>query len=157
MASQRTVLVTGATGLLGREVTTAFRLNGWIVKGTGYSRADGVDTLKADLANAGDVAKVLDEIRYGHRLVELVQSESGDSSQFHLSLLYTNWACKLLTQGLLEATRPEVVVHCKHPSCQVTRSDPCRMLDMQGCKQIADSRPFTYPNPRRGAAFPRQG
>ncbi|KAL6910785.1 NAD(P)-binding protein [Trichoderma evansii] len=63
--AERTVLVTGATGLLGREVVSAFRLlhSGWAVKGTGYSRADGVDILKVDLESAADVAKTLDEIR----------------------------------------------------------------------------------------------
>jgi uncharacterized protein YbjT (DUF2867 family) len=64
--AQRTVLVTGATGLLGREVVAAFRLlhSGWTVKGTGHSRADGVDILKVDLESAADVAKTLDETRY---------------------------------------------------------------------------------------------
>ncbi|KAH6611240.1 NAD dependent epimerase dehydratase family protein [Trichoderma cornu-damae] len=62
--AQRTVLVTGATGLLGREVVAAFRLrNGWAVKGTGYSRADGVDVLKVDLESAADIAEAIDEIR----------------------------------------------------------------------------------------------
>lgn len=62
MAS-RTVLVTGATGLLGREVAEVFRLRKWNVKGTGYSRADGVDILKVDLGSEAEVAKVLDETK----------------------------------------------------------------------------------------------
>lgn len=62
--AQRTVLVTGATGLLGREVVAAFKLrDGWTVKGAGYSRADGVDILKLDLESGADIAKTLDEIR----------------------------------------------------------------------------------------------
>ncbi|KAM0258829.1 hypothetical protein ACHAQJ_003671 [Trichoderma viride] len=63
--AQRTVLVTGATGLLGREIVVAFRLlhSGWTVKGTGHSRADGIDILKVDLESAADVAKTLDETR----------------------------------------------------------------------------------------------
>ncbi|KAF4120455.1 Nucleoside-diphosphate-sugar epimerase [Geosmithia morbida] len=60
--TQRTVLVTGATGLLGREVAKAFRARGWSVKGTGFSRADGVDVLKVDLGDKEAVAKVLDEV-----------------------------------------------------------------------------------------------
>lgn len=62
MAS-RTVLITGATGLLGREVVEAFRLHKWNVKATGYSRADGADVLKVDLGNDADVSKVLDEAK----------------------------------------------------------------------------------------------
>ena len=61
--SQKTVLVTGATGLLGREVVANFTLRGWTTKGTGYSRADGVDVLKVDLGNTEDVAKALDEVK----------------------------------------------------------------------------------------------
>ncbi|KAK5993442.1 Methionine adenosyltransferase 2 subunit beta [Cladobotryum mycophilum] len=61
--AQQIVLVTGATGLLGREVAAAFRLRGWNVKGTGYSRADGVDILKVDLGSTASVAKALDEIK----------------------------------------------------------------------------------------------
>ncbi|KFA65693.1 hypothetical protein S40285_04808 [Stachybotrys chlorohalonatus IBT 40285] len=58
--AQDTALVTGATGLLGREVSKTFRLSKWNVKGTGYSRADGVDILKADLGNDADIKNVLD-------------------------------------------------------------------------------------------------
>ncbi|KAF4331861.1 dtdp-4-dehydrorhamnose reductase [Fusarium beomiforme] len=61
--SERTVLVTGATGLLGREVATAFGLSNWNVKGTGYSRADGINTFKVDLSNEAEVADFLDETR----------------------------------------------------------------------------------------------
>ena len=55
--------MTGATGLLGRQVTRAFERAKWNVKGTGFSRADGVDVLKVDLANAGEVEKVLDDVK----------------------------------------------------------------------------------------------
>ncbi|RFU75359.1 dtdp-4-dehydrorhamnose reductase [Trichoderma arundinaceum] len=73
----RTVLVTGATGLLGREVVAAFRLRGeWNVKGTGYSRADGVDILKVDLESGADIAKIIDEIRYVLLLLHFAASYS---------------------------------------------------------------------------------
>ncbi|KAL4728576.1 hypothetical protein ACLX1H_005327 [Fusarium chlamydosporum] len=62
--SGRTVLVTGATGLLGREVSAAFGLKNWEVKGTGYSRADGINTFKVDLGNEDEVAKFLDETKF---------------------------------------------------------------------------------------------
>lgn len=61
--TDKTVLITGATGLLGREVVKSFDLKFWKVKGTGYSRADGFDILKADLQDADQVAKILDETR----------------------------------------------------------------------------------------------
>ncbi|OLN84894.1 Methionine adenosyltransferase 2 subunit beta [Colletotrichum chlorophyti] len=57
----KNVVVTGATGLLGRQVTRAFELRGWNVKGTGYSRADGVSVFKVDLGNVSEVEKFLDE------------------------------------------------------------------------------------------------
>lgn len=58
--STKTVLVTGATGLLGRQVAKAFERKNWTVKGTGFSRADGVSILKVDLENAAEVDKALD-------------------------------------------------------------------------------------------------
>lgn len=59
-----TVLVTGATGLLGRQVVRAFERNQWHVKGTGLSRADGQSVLKVDLADAAQVEKTLDETKF---------------------------------------------------------------------------------------------
>ncbi|XWX02016.1 hypothetical protein V2A60_010048 [Cordyceps javanica] len=59
--TDRTVVVTGATGLLGRQVSRAFRRKGWNVKGIGYSRADGVDILKVDLGNASEINKLIED------------------------------------------------------------------------------------------------
>lgn len=62
--SSKTALVTGATGLLGRQVVRAFERGNWNVKGTGYSRADGISVLKVDLVNADEVAVALDNVKY---------------------------------------------------------------------------------------------
>jgi len=62
--SDRTVLVTGATGLLGRQIKDAFKFQKWNAKGTGYSRADGVEILKVDLAQDAEIEKVLSEVKY---------------------------------------------------------------------------------------------
>jgi nucleoside-diphosphate-sugar epimerase len=59
-----TVLVTGATGLLGREVMEAFRRAGWATIGQGYSRATPPKILKANLENIDEIAKLLDEAKY---------------------------------------------------------------------------------------------
>ncbi|KAI1762722.1 NAD(P)-binding protein [Hypoxylon sp. FL1150] len=61
--SNKTALVTGATGLLGRQVVRAFERGNWNVKGTGYSRADGVSVLKVDLVNADEVATTLANVK----------------------------------------------------------------------------------------------
>ncbi|KAM0596330.1 hypothetical protein ACHAPN_004580 [Verticillium nonalfalfae] len=53
----RTALVTGATGLLGRQVVKAFEKREWNVKGTGFSRADNVSVFKVDLGDAVEVQK----------------------------------------------------------------------------------------------------
>lgn len=62
--SQRTAIVTGATGLLGRQVKNAFETRGWTAKGTGYSRADGINTLKVELGSEDEVRKMVDEMKY---------------------------------------------------------------------------------------------
>lgn len=40
-----------------------FRMKGWNVKGTGYSRADGVEVLKVNLEAEQEVTKLLDDIK----------------------------------------------------------------------------------------------
>jgi NAD(P)-dependent dehydrogenase (short-subunit alcohol dehydrogenase family) len=60
---ETTALITGATGLLGRQVVRAFERRKWTVKGTGFSRADGTTILKVDLGNASEVEKVLDTVK----------------------------------------------------------------------------------------------
>ncbi|KAL8419240.1 hypothetical protein RB594_002450 [Gaeumannomyces avenae] len=62
--SDKRVLITGATGLLGREVVRAFQdKKGWAVTGAAFSRADGVSILKVDLGNVVEIEKALDKIR----------------------------------------------------------------------------------------------
>lgn len=61
--SDKTVLVTGATGLLGRQILKAFQSNEWNAKGTGLSRADGQTILKLDLSNDSEIEKVLNDVK----------------------------------------------------------------------------------------------
>ncbi|KAI8627649.1 NAD(P)-binding protein [Xylariaceae sp. FL1651] len=62
MAEKRAI-VTGATGLLGRQVLKAFERATWNVKGTGLSRADGSTILKLDLAKTSEVEAALDRVK----------------------------------------------------------------------------------------------
>ncbi|KAI9822549.1 MAG: hypothetical protein M1827_000268 [Pycnora praestabilis] len=59
----KTALVTGATGLLGREVVKAFRTERWTVVGTGFTRADPPTTLKINLGDEQQITEVLDEVK----------------------------------------------------------------------------------------------
>jgi uncharacterized protein YbjT (DUF2867 family) len=60
----QTVLVTGATGLLGRQVAEAFRGDSqWKVVGQGFTRASPPDILKADLGQESDIVRLLDEVK----------------------------------------------------------------------------------------------
>ncbi len=59
----KTVLITGATGLLGRQVAKAFERTGWDVKGTGFTRAKPPTIVKLDLGSETDIGKALQEIK----------------------------------------------------------------------------------------------
>jgi len=60
----RTVLVTGATGLLGREVVRAFQRAGWEVVGIGFTRARAPSTLKVDLGSEEETVAALEKVKY---------------------------------------------------------------------------------------------
>lgn len=59
----KAALITGATGLLGRQVVKAFQRQDWDVVGTGYTRAKPPAILKLDLGFEADVAKVLEKVK----------------------------------------------------------------------------------------------
>lgn len=57
-------LITGATGLLGRQVLKSFSDASWQVTGTGFSRAsEGIR--KLDIQDEEAVSQILDEVKYG--------------------------------------------------------------------------------------------
>lgn len=60
----KTVLITGATGLLGRQVVKSFERRSWSVIGTGFTRAKPPSILKLDLGSEEDLAKTLGEVKY---------------------------------------------------------------------------------------------
>lgn len=64
MTDQRVALITGATGLLGRQLIKAFDQAGWNVVGTGFSRSNPPSILKVDLTDQRAVNDVLDHTRY---------------------------------------------------------------------------------------------
>ncbi|KAI9055138.1 hypothetical protein LZ554_000102 [Drepanopeziza brunnea f. sp. 'monogermtubi'] len=59
----RKALITGATGLLGRQVVKAFERGGWDVKGTGFTRANPPTILKLDLGSEADVFAAIEELK----------------------------------------------------------------------------------------------
>ena len=60
----KTALVTGATGLLGRQVLQALDKAGWTAIGTGFSRAKPPSILKIDLEDQDAIDHALDDIKY---------------------------------------------------------------------------------------------
>lgn len=58
-----TALITGATGLLGREVSKSFKQAGWMTVGQGYNRATPPTILKANLEDLTDIKRILDEAK----------------------------------------------------------------------------------------------
>ena len=56
-------LVTGATGLLGRQVAKAFEDAGWDTTGTGFSRASS-KIRKVDIQDADAVTTLFNDVKY---------------------------------------------------------------------------------------------
>ncbi|TVY84314.1 Methionine adenosyltransferase 2 subunit beta, partial [Lachnellula suecica] len=58
----KTALITGATGLLGRQVFKTFQRAGWDVKGCGFRRAQG-SFISLDLNSESDISQSLEDIK----------------------------------------------------------------------------------------------
>lgn len=56
-------LITGATGLLGRQVVKALERAEWKVVGTGFARAKPPTILKVDLCSEAEISKALHEVK----------------------------------------------------------------------------------------------
>ena len=63
MTDQRVVLITGATGLLGRQLLKAFDQAGWKTIGTGFTRARPPSILKVDLDDERAIEQILEDHR----------------------------------------------------------------------------------------------
>ena len=59
----KTVIITGATGFLGRQILTSFKRAGWNAIGTGFTRASPPLILEVDLSDKDQVGALLDEYK----------------------------------------------------------------------------------------------
>lgn len=62
-------LVTGASGLLGRQVIKALDAAGWDSICTGFSRASPPKIIKVDIQNHEEVNQLLSEVKYVARSI----------------------------------------------------------------------------------------
>jgi NAD(P)-dependent dehydrogenase (short-subunit alcohol dehydrogenase family) len=81
LAVQRSAIITGGTGGLGRAVVAAFVADGWrvLVPDVAPAELEGAEVVKADLTDAGEAARVVE--RAGaplHALVNLVGGVAAD-------------------------------------------------------------------------------
>ncbi|KAJ4377613.1 hypothetical protein N0V83_000440 [Neocucurbitaria cava] len=59
----QTALITGASGLLGRQVQRQFLLDGWKSIGTGLNRISPPDVIKLNILNPQEIERVFDEVK----------------------------------------------------------------------------------------------
>ncbi|CAI6296970.1 unnamed protein product [Periconia digitata] len=59
----RTVLVTGASGLLGRQVRLAFEIDGWNAIGTALKRINPPEVISLDILEQKQIERVLDDVK----------------------------------------------------------------------------------------------
>ncbi|KAF2096017.1 NAD(P)-binding protein [Rhizodiscina lignyota] len=59
----KTVLVTGGSGLLGREVLKAFERAGWKAVGTALTRTNPPSIVKLDLEDEDEIEKILEDVK----------------------------------------------------------------------------------------------
>ncbi|KAH7550878.1 hypothetical protein BM1_10251 [Bipolaris maydis] len=59
----RSALITGASGLLGRQVQREFLLDGWESVGTGLNRVTAPNVVKLDIRDQGEIEKALDNTK----------------------------------------------------------------------------------------------
>ena len=62
MAAGNRILITGASGLLGREIVKTFKANDWNILGLAYSRVTD-ELMKVDIKNATDVQRVFNDFK----------------------------------------------------------------------------------------------
>ncbi|KAJ5621052.1 NAD dependent epimerase/dehydratase family protein [Penicillium lagena] len=71
------VLITGASGLLGRQVFNVFQRSGVLVVGQGFSRATPPTILKANLEQTDEIKRILDEVK-PHIVIHCAANKSPD-------------------------------------------------------------------------------
>ncbi|UJR31620.1 hypothetical protein I4U23_019102 [Adineta vaga] len=59
----KTVLITGASGVLGRQVTNRFLDAGWNVTGLAYTRANKTHLIRCDLTNFEETNKIIQDVK----------------------------------------------------------------------------------------------
>ncbi|KAF1935401.1 NAD(P)-binding protein [Clathrospora elynae] len=74
----QTALITGASGLLGRQVQRQFLLDGWKSVGTGLSRISAPDVIKLDIIDQQETERALDEVN-PHVVVHCAANRFPDS------------------------------------------------------------------------------
>ncbi|KAF1969703.1 NAD(P)-binding protein [Bimuria novae-zelandiae CBS 107.79] len=74
----QTVLVTGASGLLGSQVRREFDIDGWMSIGTGLSRISPPEIIKLDVRDGASIERVLDEVK-PHVVVHCAANRFPDS------------------------------------------------------------------------------
>ncbi|KAF2276457.1 NAD(P)-binding protein [Westerdykella ornata] len=78
--ANKSVLVTGASGLLGREILRTFHYDLWKAVGTGLNRINPPEIIKLDIQDSNEIARCLDQVK-PHAIVHCAANRFPDSCE----------------------------------------------------------------------------
>jgi len=123
------VLVTGATGLLGRQVCQTFGRKGWVLRGLAFSRASG-KLVRCDLTEPKEVARQFSEFR-PHVVIHCAAERRPDKLE----------ADRAYAQRINEGVARDVAENCSRHGSWLVYLSTNYVFDGRGAPYAEDATP----------------